>query len=113
MIAARAAVSGTLSLHAHLYAFCRPEDNPDTPTDADREARWKGLSDFITRLPPGFSHQIQEIGVQSHLNEMALRKARMALQRPHSVELDRIRREARASGHVAFHGDADMKEPAG
>lgn len=25
MIAARAAVAGILSLHAHLYAFCRPE----------------------------------------------------------------------------------------
>lgn len=29
--------------HAHLYAF----SNPDTPTDADRKARWKGLSEFI------------------------------------------------------------------
>ncbi len=33
--------------HAHLYAFSSPADNPDTPTDADREARWKGLSEFI------------------------------------------------------------------
>ena len=36
------------SAHAHLYAFSTPEDNPDTPTDADRKARWKGLTEFIT-----------------------------------------------------------------
>jgi hypothetical protein len=34
--------------HAHLYAFSTPDDNPDTPTDADRKARWQGLTDFIT-----------------------------------------------------------------
>jgi peptidoglycan/xylan/chitin deacetylase (PgdA/CDA1 family) len=34
--------------HAHLYAFSTPEDNPDTPTDADRKARWKGLTEFMT-----------------------------------------------------------------
>jgi hypothetical protein len=33
--------------HAHLYAFSSPADNPDTTTDAVREARWKGLSEFI------------------------------------------------------------------
>jgi Polysaccharide deacetylase len=33
--------------HAHLYAFSTPDDNPDTPTNADRQARWKGLTDFI------------------------------------------------------------------
>jgi hypothetical protein len=34
--------------HSHLYAFSSPDDNPDTPTDADRKARWKGLTQFIT-----------------------------------------------------------------
>jgi hypothetical protein len=33
--------------HAHLYAFSTPDDNPDTLTNADRKARWKGLTDFI------------------------------------------------------------------
>ena len=33
--------------HAHLYASSTAEDNPDTPTDADRRTRWKGLTDFI------------------------------------------------------------------
>jgi len=33
--------------HAHLYAFSTPTDNPDTPTNADRQTRWKGLTDFI------------------------------------------------------------------
>jgi Polysaccharide deacetylase len=33
--------------HAHLYAFSTPDDNPDTPSAADREARWKGLEQFI------------------------------------------------------------------
>ncbi len=33
--------------HAHLYAFSTPEDNPDTPSEAEREARWKGLTEFI------------------------------------------------------------------
>ena len=34
--------------HAHLYAFSGADDNPDTPSEADREARWKGLTAFIT-----------------------------------------------------------------
>lgn len=34
--------------HAHLYAFSTPEDNPDTPSDAERKARWKALTGFIT-----------------------------------------------------------------
>lgn len=34
--------------HSHLYMYSTPEDNPDTPTAADRDARWKGLTDFIT-----------------------------------------------------------------
>lgn len=34
--------------HSHLYTYSNPEDNPDTPTAADRDARWKGLTDFIT-----------------------------------------------------------------
>ncbi len=33
--------------HSHLYTYSNPEDNPDTPTAADRDARWKGLTDFI------------------------------------------------------------------
>jgi peptidoglycan/xylan/chitin deacetylase (PgdA/CDA1 family) len=33
--------------HSHLYAFSSGEDNPDTPTAADRDARWKGLTEFI------------------------------------------------------------------
>jgi peptidoglycan/xylan/chitin deacetylase (PgdA/CDA1 family) len=33
--------------HSHLYAFSTPEDNPDTPSDAERKARWKGLTEFI------------------------------------------------------------------
>jgi len=33
--------------HSHLYAFSSAEDNPDTPTAADRDARWRGLTDFI------------------------------------------------------------------
>jgi hypothetical protein len=33
--------------HSHLYAFSTPDDNPDTPTNADRLTRWKGLTDFI------------------------------------------------------------------
>ena len=33
--------------HSHLYAYSSPADNPDTPTAADRDARWKGLTDFI------------------------------------------------------------------
>lgn len=33
--------------HSHLYAYSSPENNPDTPTAADRDARWKGLTDFI------------------------------------------------------------------
>jgi len=33
--------------HSHLYAFSTPDDNPDTPTNADRQTRWKGLTDFI------------------------------------------------------------------
>ena len=34
--------------HSHLYAFSSPDDNPDTPSAAVRDARWKGLTDFIT-----------------------------------------------------------------
>ncbi|MGH6742868.1 MAG: hypothetical protein ACREDY_28205, partial [Bradyrhizobium sp.] len=33
--------------HAHLYAFSTPDDNADTPSDAVRQARWKGLMQFI------------------------------------------------------------------
>jgi peptidoglycan/xylan/chitin deacetylase (PgdA/CDA1 family) len=33
--------------HSHLYTYSTPEDNPDTPTAAERDARWKGLTDFI------------------------------------------------------------------
>jgi Polysaccharide deacetylase len=33
--------------HAHLYALSNPDDNPDTLTNADRQARWNGLTDFI------------------------------------------------------------------
>jgi peptidoglycan/xylan/chitin deacetylase (PgdA/CDA1 family) len=33
--------------HSHLYSFSSAEQNPDTPTAADRDARWKGLTDFI------------------------------------------------------------------
>jgi peptidoglycan/xylan/chitin deacetylase (PgdA/CDA1 family) len=34
--------------HSHLYSYSSAKDNPDTPTAADRDARWKGLTDFIT-----------------------------------------------------------------
>jgi hypothetical protein len=34
--------------HAHLYAFSNPKDNPDTPSDAIRNARWEGLTAFIS-----------------------------------------------------------------
>jgi peptidoglycan/xylan/chitin deacetylase (PgdA/CDA1 family) len=34
--------------HSHLYAFSSQDDNPDTPSAAVRDARWKGLTDFIT-----------------------------------------------------------------
>jgi MYXO-CTERM domain-containing protein len=34
--------------HSHLYAYSSPDDNPDTPSKAIRDARWKGLTDFIT-----------------------------------------------------------------
>ncbi len=34
--------------HSHLYAFSGADDNPDTPSDADRAARWNGLAAFIT-----------------------------------------------------------------
>jgi peptidoglycan/xylan/chitin deacetylase (PgdA/CDA1 family) len=33
--------------HAHLYAYSGADDNPDTPSDAERAARWKGLAAFI------------------------------------------------------------------
>jgi hypothetical protein len=33
--------------HSHLYAYSSPDDNPDTPSPAERDARWKGLTDFI------------------------------------------------------------------
>jgi len=33
--------------HSHLYAYSSKDANPDTPTAADRDARWKGLTDFI------------------------------------------------------------------
>jgi len=33
--------------HSHLYTYSTPEDNPDTPTAADRDERWKGLTEFI------------------------------------------------------------------
>ncbi len=34
--------------HSHLYAYSTPDDNPDTPSAAERDQRWKGLTDFIT-----------------------------------------------------------------
>jgi MYXO-CTERM domain-containing protein len=34
--------------HSHLYAYSSPDDNPDTPSKAIRDARWKALTDFIT-----------------------------------------------------------------
>ncbi len=34
--------------HSHLYAYSSAESNPDTPTEAARDERWKGLTDFIT-----------------------------------------------------------------
>jgi peptidoglycan/xylan/chitin deacetylase (PgdA/CDA1 family) len=34
--------------HSHLYAFSTADDNPDTPTAEARDARWKGLTDFLT-----------------------------------------------------------------
>jgi len=33
--------------HAHLYAYSSPDDNPDTPSAAIRDERWKGLTDFL------------------------------------------------------------------
>jgi hypothetical protein len=33
--------------HSHLYTSSTPESNPDTPSAAERDARWKGLRDFI------------------------------------------------------------------
>jgi hypothetical protein len=33
--------------HPHLYAFSTAEDNPDTPSEAVRAARWKALTGFI------------------------------------------------------------------
>jgi len=33
--------------HSHLYAFSTPEDNADTPSESEREARWEGLTAFI------------------------------------------------------------------
>jgi len=33
--------------HSHLYAYSSPDDNPDTPSDTVRQARWKGLTDFL------------------------------------------------------------------
>jgi hypothetical protein len=34
--------------HSHLYAFSTAKDNPDTPSLEARDARWKGLTDFLT-----------------------------------------------------------------
>ncbi|MCI0618749.1 hypothetical protein L0244_37710, partial [bacterium] len=34
--------------HSHLYAYSSAESNPDTPTAAARDERWKGITDFIT-----------------------------------------------------------------
>lgn len=34
--------------HSHLYSYSSPEMNPDTPSAAERDARWKGLTDFLT-----------------------------------------------------------------
>lgn len=34
--------------HSHLYTYSNPENNPDTPSAVDRDARWNGLTDFIT-----------------------------------------------------------------
>ena len=34
--------------HSHLYAFSDADDNPDTPSKAVRDARWKALTDFLT-----------------------------------------------------------------
>ena len=33
--------------HSHLYAFSTSEDNPDTPTAAERDRRWRGLTGFL------------------------------------------------------------------
>jgi hypothetical protein len=33
--------------HSHLYTSSSPESNPDTPTPAVRDERWKGITDFI------------------------------------------------------------------
>src|ERR1019366_7402621 len=33
--------------HSHLYAYSSPDDNPATPSDSVRQARWKGLTDFL------------------------------------------------------------------
>ena len=33
--------------HSHLYTYSTSEDNPDTPSAQERDARWKGLTDFI------------------------------------------------------------------
>ena len=33
--------------HSHLYTYSTPEDNPGTPTAADRDERWKGMTEFI------------------------------------------------------------------
>lgn len=33
--------------HSHLYAYSSAESNPDSPTAAIRDERWKGLTDFI------------------------------------------------------------------
>lgn len=34
--------------HSHLYTYSTTENNPDTPSAVDRDARWNGLTDFIT-----------------------------------------------------------------
>jgi Polysaccharide deacetylase len=33
--------------HSHLYSYSSAKDNPDTPSVADRDARWKGITDFL------------------------------------------------------------------
>ena len=33
--------------HSHLYTYSTPEDNPDTPSVAEREERWKGITEFL------------------------------------------------------------------
>ena len=36
-----------LVAHSHLYAVSSRDENPDTPSEAVRQARWRGLTDFL------------------------------------------------------------------